>query len=66
MATKAEIVQNLLDAHQITAEQAVVLLTPDAKEIQYVFIPRQDYPYYPLFPVYPTFESPYKVTCEIN
>lgn len=60
--TKAEIVQNLLDAHQITAEQAVVLLSPDAEKIQYVFIPQQpqlNWPWsVPVAPLYPTYLTP--------
>lgn len=63
--TKAEIVQNLLDAHQITAEQAVVLLTNDSKEKQYIFIPQSPYPAYPIYlePVYVDPLLPFQVTC---
>lgn len=68
--TKAEIVQNLLDAHQITAEQAVILLTNDSKEKEYIFIPRDViYPYIPynpqnpLYPSSPWWQSPFTVTC---
>lgn len=31
--TKAEIVQNLLNAYQITPEQAVILLTPEPSRV---------------------------------
>lgn len=33
MKTKAEVVQALLDERKITAEDAVILLTPDPKQI---------------------------------
>ena len=59
--TKAQIVQNLLDAHQITAEQAVILLTNDSKEKEYIFLP-QPVPYNPWNAPYP--QSPFYVTCE--
>lgn len=39
MKTKAEIVQALLNEGKITAEDAVVLLTNNGKEKEYIFIP---------------------------
>lgn len=62
--TKAQIVQNLLDAHQITAEQAVILLTNDSKEKEYIFLPQN--PHWLAPPVYPWWQGPYYVTCEQN
>lgn len=46
MKTKAEIVQRLLDAKQIDAEEAVVLLIQD-KEIQFIPYPYNPLPFYP-------------------
>lgn len=51
MKTKAEIVQRLLEAKQIDAEEAVVLLIQD-KEVQFVPYPYNPLPYNP-YPVYP-------------
>jgi hypothetical protein len=36
MKTKAEVVQMLLDERKITAEDAVILLTPEPKQIEYI------------------------------
>lgn len=54
MKTKTEIVQRLLDAKQIDAEEAVILLMQD-KEIQFVPYypqPYNPYPYYPISPIW--------------
>ncbi len=65
MKTKAEIVQNLLDSHQITAEHAVILLTPDAKEVQYIYFERQSpSPWDTITIPYNPFQGPYYVTCQ--
>jgi len=46
MKTKAQIVQELLEKDQITAEDAVVLLMGSAKEKEYIYVP-QPYPFIP-------------------
>jgi len=48
MKTKAEIVQRLLEEKKIDAEEAVVLLMGEEKQIQYI-----PYPYNPPYPVNP-------------
>lgn len=63
--TKATIVQRLLEAKQITAEEAVILLMADSiKYLEYVPVypnvpPQNPYPlpYYPI----PTYPNPYPI-----
>lgn len=56
MKTKAEIVQELLDKSQITAEEAVTLLI-GTKEYVYIpaypVLPYQTWPLYPSYPAGP-------------
>lgn len=54
MKTKAEIVQRLIEEKRIDAEEAVILLMGNEKEIQFIPYPApQPYPIYPLSP-YPS------------
>lgn len=65
MKTKAEVVQGLLDAGHINAEDAVVLLT-GSKEKEYVYLPQP----YPVYPNYPTWwyvnPFPYSTTTGVT
>lgn len=49
MKTKAEIVQKLLEEKKIDAEEAVILLMGEHKDVQYIPYP-QPYPVYPASP----------------
>lgn len=52
MKTKAEIVQRLLEAKQVDAEEAVILLMSDS-QVTYIPYNPYPYPYYPINPVWP-------------
>jgi hypothetical protein len=56
MKTKAQIVQELLDKRYITAEDAVVLLSPDK---EYIYLPQPE----PVYPWNPYVTNPFTVTC---
>lgn len=53
MKTKAQIVQELLEKNQITAEEAVTLLMSDYKYPQVHYIPYPILPAYPVNPAWP-------------
>lgn len=61
MKTKAEVVQALLDERKITAEDAVILLTPEPKQIEYIQQPVVNEPFIWRAPIWP-WESPYYLT----
>lgn len=57
MKTKDKIIQRLLDEDLIDAEEAIILLMADQKQIQFVPYP-QPYPVYPSQPIWPYWSSP--------
>ena len=65
MKTKAQIVQELLAADKISAEDAVILLTGNEKE--YIFVPHYPYPYpYPSYPIHTGTGNTLPMTFTIN
>lgn len=52
MKTKAEIIQRLLEAKQIDAEEAMTLMMAENQQVIYI-------PYTPTYPQYPTSPNPF-------
>jgi hypothetical protein len=63
--TKADIVQRLLDKKEITAEEAVVLLSGVKLELEQTYPTYHPNPWFGIFP--PTIPNPYTITAtDIN